>query len=156
MRPLAPLLLLLAAAAGAEPVAVGTQLAPLALADQHDVRAEVSNVARVLLFTRDMGGGNLVKEALTDRDQRFLDDRRAVYVADISRMPALVSRLMALPRMRRRGYRVLLDRDGQATRDLPWVEGKVTLVGLDDLRVTRVAHLASVDEVRAALEGAAP
>ncbi len=152
MRCLAAVLLaLLAVTASAEPYAVGTSLRAFSLEDQYGIRGEVDTRVRLLLLTRDMDGGDLVKRALADVDQKFLDERRAVYIADIARMPALVSKLVAVPRMRKRPYRVVLDRDGSATRDLPYAAGKATAIFLDDLRITRIAYLATAEEVRAAV-----
>ena len=39
-----------------------------------------------------MDGGNVVKTAFADTPQSVLDERHVAYVADISGMPALVSR----------------------------------------------------------------
>jgi hypothetical protein len=125
----------------------GETIPRLALEDQHGRRGEVDERVRLLLFTREMRAGGIVKEALADADQALLEARRAVYVADISGMPAVVSRLFAVPAMRRRAYRVLLDRDGAATEGLPAVEGKVTVVALDRLRITRITHATSAAEL---------
>jgi hypothetical protein len=149
------IVLLFAAFAHAEPYAVGSTLVPFALEDQHGKRAEIGAGVRLLMLTRDMDAGDLVKQALAATEQRVLDERHAVYVADISGMPALVSRFIAVPRMRERPYRVLLDRDRSTTRDVPSVKGKVTVLSLDALRVTGVDHLGSVEAVKGVLGGAA-
>ncbi len=149
-RPIWLLLLALLApapVAGAEPWAPGTVVTPFRLADQNDAPHVIDAATRLLLVTHDMDGGALVREALAQLDAATLEARGVAYVADISGMPGLVARLMAIPRMRKRPYPVLLDRDGVATRDVPRAEGKATLVRLDGLRVTDVAQLGTVDEV---------
>ena len=145
------LALLVAALAGAEPYGVGTTLRPFALEDQHGDRIDVGEAVRILVVSRDMDAGDVVKTALGEADQAFLDRRGALYVADISRMPAMVSRLIAVPRMRKRPYRVLLDREGDVTRDLPSVEKKPTVLFLDRLRIVRVMHPATAADLRSAL-----
>jgi hypothetical protein len=140
--------------ATAAPVDVGTALAGFTLDDQHGVPGTVDARTRIVLFTREMKGGDVAKAALAGADQSFLDARGLVYVADVSRMPAVVLRLFALPRMRERPYRMLLDRDGTQTRDLPATEGRATVLFLTELRVTRVADYGSAAELRAALESA--
>jgi len=99
-----------------------------------------------------MAAGDVVKAALGDTEQRVLDERGLVYVADISGMPAVISRMFAIPKMRKRPYRVLLDRDGAVVRDLPRVEGRPTLVALDRLRIVRIEHPASAEELKRATE----
>jgi hypothetical protein len=70
-------------------------------------------------------------------------------------MPALIRRLFALPRMRERPYRVLLDTDGAPTATLPAEPGKATWLRLEGLRVVEVRILGSTGEVLQVL-GVAP
>lgn len=144
------LLVALGAAARAVTLAPGLALPPLTLTDQHDVPATIGADTRVILFTRDMDAGDVAKEALAEH-AALLGAAAAVYVADISRMPSLVAKLFALPAMRRRPYRMLLDRDGTATADFPSRAGEVTVMRLSDGRIDRVEYVASADALRAAL-----
>jgi hypothetical protein len=147
-------ILLLALAAGvarAEPYAVGARLEPIQLADQHDQPRSVDATRRALLFTRDMDAGDVLKQALASDGPALLDAAGAVYVADLSGMPALVLRLFALRKLRERPYPMLLDRDGASTARLPAQAGKVSLLVLDALRVKEIRYLASPQEIRAAL-----
>jgi hypothetical protein len=101
-----------------------------------------------------------VNDALEeDPSLQDLAARGAVFVSDIHRMPALITRLFALPSMRRRPYRMLLDREeaGPSAR-IPREEGKVTLLELDALEIRSISFLDSADAVARALraEGAGP
>jgi hypothetical protein len=138
-------------AAGA-PLAVGSTLAPRTLPDQHGSPHAIDESVRVVLFTRDMKGGGVVKEALQGDGQSFLERHHALYVSDVSRMPGFIRATIAKPRLRGRGYPILLDEEGQATADFPAVEGKATLLFLDALRVTRIEQVGSADELRRLLE----
>lgn len=142
------------AAAWAATLAPGMALPPLTLTDQHDVAATIGADTRVVLFTRDMDAGDVAKEALAEH-AALLDTAHAVYVADISRMPSLVAKLFALPAMRKRPYRMLLDRDGAATADLPAREGEVTVLRLADGKIAAIEYVASAEALRAALAPAA-
>ncbi|UCE86854.1 MAG: hypothetical protein JSU66_03720 [Deltaproteobacteria bacterium] len=143
--------LVIAGHAAAGVYAVGSTLEPFALEDQHGEAHRVDGSVDVILFSREMKGGDLLKEALEGVPAGFLAARRAVYVADISGMPSLVARLFALPKLRKRPYPILLDRDGSQTRNLPSEDGAATLIVLDDLRVARVAFLSSAEAVKRAL-----
>jgi len=135
----------------AAPYAVGDRLTGFTLENQHDEAGRVDASTKVVLFSRDMDGGKLIKEALEDVPQEELDDRGAVYVSDISGMPRLVARLFAVPSMRKRPYAMLLDREGEVTARLPDVEGEATLIFLSDLEIDRVEHASNSDAVRDAL-----
>ena len=111
-----------APAPGQGPAVVPAALEPLALPDQHGEARAVDASVRILVLSRDMDGGAVVRAALEaqgDAAGEFLSARGAVYVADVSRMPGLVRRLLAVPRMRSRPYSVLLDTTGDATRAEP-------------------------------------
>jgi hypothetical protein len=159
-RLLHPLLLLVLAgpAAAQGPQVVPERLEAFELADQHGAPHRVDESVRVLLLSRDMDGGAVVRGALEGKGEQagpFLAERGAVYVADVSRMPAVVRRLFALPRMRGRPYPVLLDTSGEVTAALPSQEGRATVLWLDELRPVRVELAESAEDLLAKL-GPAP
>jgi hypothetical protein len=133
--------------AGAEPYAVGDRIAAFTLEDQHGEAHTLSQDVTLLLFSRDMDGGDLIKAALSDAPAGFLTSRNALYLADISRMPKLIAKLFALPSMRKRPYAMLLDRDGATTARLPSAEGRATLIYLQDLEITRILHATTAAEL---------
>ena len=144
--------LLVAARASGEPVAVGSTLPPRTLPDQHGTAHAIDESVRLVLFTRDMKGGGVVKEALQADGRGFLERHHALYVSDVSRMPGIIRATIAKPRLRGRGYPILLDEEGTATADLPAADGKATLLFLDELQVKRVEQVGSVEELRGAIE----
>ena len=146
--------ILTADAAFGELYAVGDEIAPFTLKDQHGESRTVDASVKVILFSRDMKGGDSLKEGLADVAPEYLNGKKAVYVADISSMPRLIARIFAIPAMRTRPYSMLLDRDGEATARLPDVEGQATLIFLERLTVQRIVHLAEAPAVRRELESA--
>jgi hypothetical protein len=137
--------------ANAEPYSVESRIEPFTLEDQHGESQQVDATTRIILFSRDMDGGKLLKEALADVSEDILTNHSGVYVADISGMPSLVARMFALPSMRKRPYAILLDRDGQTTRRLPDVDERATLIFLEKLEITKVTHAETAQAVREAL-----
>lgn len=139
--------------AAEEPYAVGEALAPFELEDQHGELHALDENVKLVLFSRDMDGGDILREAVAGLGAERLESLGALYLADIHRMPGLVARFIAIPRMRKRPYPVLLDRDGTATARLPDVEGQVTILELDGLTLRAAHHLDSVEAVQARLGG---
>jgi hypothetical protein len=140
-----------AAVALAEPAGVGATLAELRLPDQHGQERVVDAGVRVLFFSRDMKGGGALRDLLEKDGAALLEHHHAVYVADVSRMPGPIRALIAMPRMRRRPYPVLIDEAGTATASLPSAEGKASVIFLDALRITRIEQVDSVEALRALL-----
>ncbi len=97
----------------------GEYLAPWTLLDQHDQAYTLDNQLQVLLVARSMDAAKLVDAALQGKPKGYLEQRHAVFLADISRMPAMIATLFALPKMRDYNYRILLDRDARITPRYP-------------------------------------
>ena len=111
---LALVLLGLAAAPGhAESVAVNGTLTPIALEDQHGRPGGVDAATCVLLLSRGMDGGSLVREVLGTHGTARLEQAGAVYIADVHAMPGPIRRFIAIPRMRELPYPGLLDSEGE-------------------------------------------
>ena len=138
--------------AHAEPLRAGARLPELRLSDQHGVEASVGADDEIVIFSRDMDGGNIVKAALAEQGGATLAAAGAVYVANIAAMPSVITSLFALPSMRKRDYPIALDRDGKATADFPSKEGNVTVMKLDNGTVSQIDFVDSADALRAMLK----
>lgn len=124
--------LLSTAALALEP---GERLAPWTLQDQFDVPYTLNEETRILLVARDMDGAKLVNTALEGKSEGYLDERQAVFLADISRIPGVIASLFALPKMRDYNYRILLDRDARIAPRYLAGEGEVLWLQLEDGRL---------------------
>lgn len=132
----------------------GERLAPWTLLDQHDQPWTLSAQTRILLVARDMDGARLVEAALAQRPRGYLQARDAVFVADIQRMPAVISTLFAIPAMRDYSYRVLLDRQGRVASRYPGEKGAVTWLQLDQRTLVTQHDYTDAKALGAALERA--
>jgi len=148
-------LLLAAPLTRAEPYAVDSLVPPLELPDQHGESRALDPSLRAVVFSRDMGAGQVVKDAVAKGGPTLFERNRAVYVVDLAGMSAFVRRWFAMPGLRRKPYRILVDDAGTRTADFPSVEGHPTVLLLENLRVSRIEQPASADELLAILEPAA-
>lgn len=139
---------LVARAEAPPPLQEGNTLAAFSITDQRDAKHDVDASIRVILFSSDMDANSLMKEVLEKEGKEKLAQAGAVYVADISRMPGVITSLFALPSMRKRDYPMLLDREGTLTATWPRRDEQVTLITLDQLRVVKIEYLASADAIR--------
>ena len=132
----------------------GDKLAPWTLLDQHDQAYSLSADTRILLVARDMDGAKLVKAALAAQPKGYLEARDAVFVADIQRMPALISKLFAIPAMRDYTYRVLLDHDGRVAGRYPGQDGQVHWLQVEQGVLVSQRAFADAAALKAALGSA--
>jgi hypothetical protein len=139
------------AASATPPLEVGQQLPALQLSDQHERPGPVGGDIRLVLFAPDREGGEVAHEVLETIGAETLARSGIVYIADISAMPGLVTRMFALPKMRDYSYPLLLGREPADTAMMPRRAGALTLIGLDAGSITAVSYAATADALRAAL-----
>ena len=160
MRTALSLALFLVAAAPtvalAEPYAVGSVLPRIELPDQHGEARVIDDTVRAVVFSRDMKAGDVVKAAVAKSGPELFDRNGSVYVVDVKGMPAIIRTLFAMPAMRRRPYKLLVDDEGTKTVDFPGGATYPTVLVLDKLRVTSVSYPTTPEELILALEPAAP
>lgn len=151
------LMLLVGGVAHADPTPVPLpSLVGLALEDQHGERHTIPTDTRTVIFASDMDASKVVHALLEQRDPDWLPRHHAVFIADIHRMPGIITRLFALPKMRRHKYRMLLIRDETTGARFPRKPDELTVLTLDQLRPIAVTYLSSVEALeRAVVAGVA-
>lgn len=129
----------------------GDQLPILALRDQHDKPAAVPPSTRQLLVAADNSGAGLVTDLLDSMDADWLEKTQRVYLADIHRMPALVSRFVALPRLRDKPYPIVLGREEGDLAMFPRKKDCVTVIPVTEGRLGAAEFACSAEELRDAV-----
>ncbi len=129
---------------------VGDKLDGIELEDQHEKSIAVTSSTQVILFSRGMKGGNIIKEAL----ETFGDKQpeNLVYVADISGMPSLVAKFVAIPQMRDLPFRIALDKEGDKTEELNGDKESVTVIHLQQLSITKIEQVVDAEAVLKAIK----
>lgn len=138
-RPLLLLLLglCLSGRAFAADIGVGALFPELQLEDQHGRSLTLPGDAPLVIFAADKAASDRVKQALEKRP-RWLAEHRVPFIADISGMPFMITRLFALPAMRERPYSTYPVGDADQVAFIPRQEGQVTVLRLDAGRVTDI------------------
>lgn len=113
---------------------------PLALKDQHDKQFPVGPDARVIFFAFEMDGARLMTKTLDGLPAATLERKNAVYIADISAMPGLISTMAAEPRLQRAPYRIALIRYARDGERLPRKPGAVTVLTLEAGRISSIEY----------------
>lgn len=135
----------------AGPVEVGQPLPALSLKDQHDQAWQLTPETKLVLFAAGRKASNLVLAVLSTQPKGFLEQRKAAYLADMSRMPGFVTRTFALPSLREQPFRVGISLDERVLADWPAQPDAVLLIDLEQGKVTRIRSAGTEGELRAAL-----
>lgn len=130
----------------------GERLAPWTLLDQYEQPYSLDDRLQVLLVARDMEGAELVKAALQGKPKGYLEQRHALFLADISGMPGPIASLFAVPAMRDYSYRVLLDRQARVAPRYPAAPATVLWLDLREGRLLAQRNFTDASALAAALE----
>lgn len=143
--------LALSGVAWAAPATPGQPLAPILTTDQHDRALRTEPTTRTFLFAADKKASDLVTEVLQPFGADALTARQAVLIADIHAMPALITRMFALPALRQMPFAIGLVHDAALTADLPRNKGQITVIGLRDGVVQQISYATNAAELQQAL-----
>ena len=122
------------AAGSAELLKPGDRFPGFAAEDQHGAAYRFQPGTRAVLIAFDMGSARAANKVLAALGSGYLDDRQAVYVANIHGMPG-IGRRFALPKMRKYPHRIVLADDETLLSPFPQQDGRITVVRLDDAGV---------------------
>jgi len=121
---------------------IATALPALQLYDQFGKAHTLDAKTKRIYFTHDMAGGKLLKAALGEKGQDVLDKQQAVAITDVSQMPSMIRSMMAMPAMKKRSYQIWIDESGKVVSELPRKPDQVTVIELDQLKITAVRFAA--------------
>lgn len=120
--------------------ALAADFKPSVFETQHVKDVELNEDVKWLFFAKTKKGSDVLQEAFADLgvDDAWLNKHHVLYVADIHRMPRIISEALALPKMRGYPYSVAIDRTGELTKDWKHKGSVITLYKLDNLKVKEV------------------
>lgn len=128
----------------------GDAVKAISLLDQHDKAINVTDETQVLLFSRSMKGGDIIKETLQPLSGTQFPNH-LVYVADISGMPSLIAKFVAVPQMKELPFSIGLDREGEVSKMLPDTKDMATMILLKQRNILDIAYFDSNEALNQAL-----
>jgi hypothetical protein len=135
-------------AAQAQVAEKGKPFPPYTLPDQFDQTNTLSRETRYVIITSQMEISGLVNTWLKGKTNDFLSTQRIEYVADITPMPQLITKLFALPKMKKYPFRLLLARDPKFAATYPRQTGRIALFILDESQVVqKIKFLEKPEEI---------
>ncbi|SEB07300.1 hypothetical protein SAMN05660964_03399 [Thiothrix caldifontis] len=129
------------ATAFAAELKVGDALPAISLKDQHDKAITVAADVQTLLFAIEKPPSELLNTYLMKQDKDFLTTKKAYFLADISGMPSMITKMFALPNMRERPYSILLAYDAKEAEFMPRQKDHVTLVKVKAGKVDKILFI---------------
>lgn len=116
-------------AVASELLAVGDTVSAFEALDQHEKPFTLGDDVAWLLVSFDMGTGKAANRYFEDKGANYLDEKGAVFVANIYGMPG-IGRMFALPKMRKYPHRIILADEEGLLDPYPNKDGMVTVFKL--------------------------
>ncbi len=127
---------------------VGSEWNLLEFADQNDKKVNVTQETNSIFFVSDMDASKIVHEVLQVETEESLQKKKLLFISDIHRMPSLISRFIALPKMRGYTYPMALVREKDISNDIPREKGKVSVFTLQKWKIIKIDYVSTKEELQ--------
>jgi len=125
------------------PIKIGERMPLYKLTDQFGKYHQLTDDKKYLLIANEMQVAKKMNTWLSTKNASFLSDHQAAYIAEISGMPATITNMFALPKMREYHFPILLAYDKElGKKGLQKIES-VTILDLDEENVIKDIRYAS-------------
>ena len=81
---------------------------------------------------------------------------RSTDIANISGMPSIVTKSLALPKMRKLPYVILVDKDDSVSKGFPSTSNAITLLQVKDLRIVSVDFSNDPEAIKKVIDAIVP
>lgn len=116
------------------------------LPDQFDKIHSVDGKLSYIIISFEKENSKIVNEFLSTKSENFLDEKNSVFIADISGMPTIITKMFALPKMRDYKYPILLIYDDKGDKFLR-KDDKITIYTLKNTQVSNIDFISSKKEL---------
>ena len=123
---------------------VNSKIGNLEFKDQFEKNHTVTSDIQTIIFSAEKEPSAGLNEFLSSKEKGFLEKNNAVFIADISGMPSIISYLFAFPKMKKYNYNVLLIEEEDDKR-FSKKENKLTVYKIQNGVVTSVQYIDTKD-----------
>lgn len=132
----------------ANPLTVNSSVPELKIKDQFEKEHTLNANIKTILFASDKTTSDMIRDYLLPLSEKenILERNNALYIADISGMPSLISKYIALPKMKKYPFSILL-LDDTNKDNFTKEDGKIIVYTLDNLKVTNITKISTPQEL---------
>lgn len=123
---------------------VNQNIGSFSLPNQFDEKQTINSSIQTILVSFEKDTSKDVNDFLASKDKNFLKEHNAAFIADISGMPSIITKLFALPKMKKYNHKILLIYDEDDNK-FSSQEGKITLYKLDNGVIKSISYITKND-----------
>ena len=128
----------------------GSKFKLFVLPDQFGVYHTVDRHIKTIIISSQKDTGKDVNNFLASKSPKYLIQNDAVFIANISKMPSIITNMIAMPRLKKYKHNILLINDEEDNR-FSHEEDKITIYKLEDSIVQKIYYINSAKEIQKAL-----
>jgi len=138
----------LALGLNSSPLVLDSTITNLKIKDQHEVEHTLDKNIKTILFASDKKTSDLLRDYLLPLSEKenILEKNSAIYIADISNMPSLITKYIALPKMKKYPFSILL-LDDTNKDNFTKEDGKIIVYSLKDGKITDIKKISTTKEL---------
>ncbi len=107
------------------------------LKDQFEKEVVINAQTKHIIIAFNKAQGETMK-AFLEANPNYLSDHNALYMMDATEVPSVIMSMFMMPKFKKYGYSVGLVEDKQTAQTLPKQNDKLTVLSLDNLRITQI------------------
>lgn len=104
----------------------------------------------IVAFEKDTGA--LVNEYLDTQSKFYLLKNNSIFIADIHKMPSIITNMFALPKLQKYKHLIYLHYGDKFQDMISNKDGKITLLRIEDSKIKEITLISSQQELKAAIE----
>lgn len=126
----------------------GEKIPTFSINDQFEKAQMIPTTTKTIIVAGSKDASDVIKEYLLSLEGDSLTKNDAVYIADISGMPSLITKFFALPKMKKYPFKILLLDETNNTKFL-MQEDKITIYEVENQLVKDVKYITTKEELAA-------
>ncbi|XDD46740.1 hypothetical protein AB3N60_01210 [Leptospira sp. WS39.C2] len=131
---------------------VGDSLPEINYTNQWEEPSPIPKETTKVIFISDMDASKIIHPILEKENKGYLESKQTVLISDIHRMPGLITKFVALPKMKSYPYTLRLVREEKIADPFPRTKGSVTLIHLKAGKISKIQISNVEKEVKEFLE----
>lgn len=108
--------------------------------------------SKLILVAFEKDTGALVNDYLNTKGKYYIQKHHAVFIADINKMPTIITNMFALPKMKKYRHLLYLHYGKEFQKVVPQKSDKVTLLRITDGKVTNISYATTKLDIQKAIE----
>ncbi|WP_201353150.1 hypothetical protein [Hydrogenimonas urashimensis] len=135
-------------------IEIGKPFVSGTLKDQFGKKGQVTGETKKVIIVFGKATGHLVKEYLNTKPDDYLDKKRVVFIADVSGMPSMILKYVALPDLQKHRYSIFLIRDKKASEKFRNEKYRdyIMVIDLDDGLIEDVEFVTTPKDLEEAID----